>query len=97
MRFSLHPWRVGGRFPRGEEGVKGGVKKNSDVFQKISNVLWKISDIFQKISDVFGSKSHVYAARSEVGRYCLKKYVSSSESYLVEWWEIRTFVANSLK
>jgi|GEM_PF-1603496 len=39
---------------------EGGVKKISDVFQKISNVLrkksdvfWKISDIFRKISDVF--------------------------------------------
>ena len=77
--------------------MKGGVKKISDVLRKISNVLRKKSDVFQKISHVFWSKSHVYAARSEVGRYCPKKYVSSSESYLVEWWEIRTFVANSLK
>ena len=33
--------------------MKGCVKKNSDVFQKISNVLWKKSDVFWKISDVF--------------------------------------------
>ncbi len=70
--------------------MKGGVKK-------ISDVLRKKSDVFSFFSDIFWRKSHVYAARSEVGRYCPKKYASSSESYLVEWWEIRTFVANSLK
>ena len=82
---------------KGRGRSEGGRETNSDVFQKISNVLWKKSDVFSFFSDIFWRKSHVFAARSEVGRYCPKKYVSSSESYLVEWWEIRTFVANSLK
>ena len=72
-------------------------RKTLDIFSKTLDFFKKNSNVFQKISNVFWKISHVFAARSEVGRYCPKKCVSSSESYLVEWWEIRTFVANSLK
>ena len=83
--------------PRGAAEKLRRLEKNSHVFGKISHVFQKKSNVFQKISHVFGKISHVFAARSEVGRYCSKKCVSFSSSYLEKWWEIRTFVANSLK
>ena len=40
--------------------MKGDVKKNSDVFQKISNVFRKKSDVFSFFSDIFRKISDVF-------------------------------------